>query len=177
MSIVLCGAICDAEKLAKLVETRLIMLPNGNWVDVYSPWPVEGFAGHFEEMYSFVINMLKPYENKEKIFICGYSLAGLFALKAFFDSDVFDGVACCSGSLWYPEWQLRFQDKRTKKGKVYLSLGGKENKGNVQEVTKWQYEYCRNNDYETLYEKNHGGHFAKVEERLAKGIKWLNTVK
>ena len=29
------------------------------------------------------------------------------------------------------------------------------------------------NGYDTIYEKNPGGHFSNVEERLAKGIRWM----
>ena len=173
MSIILCGAICDGEKLAELANTAIIMMPNDRWDEIYSPWPAEGFAGRFDEMYSCVSYMVEPYVNKDKIYICGYSLAGLFALKSFFVSDIFDGAVCCSGSLWYPEWQQRFDDKRTQTGKVYLSIGNRERKGNVKEVTQWQYDYCISNGYDTIYEKNPGGHFSNVEERLAKGIRWM----
>ena len=47
--------------------------------------------------------------------IAGYSLAGLFALCAVSQADVFSRVGCMSGSLWFPrfeEIQTFYQSKR-----------------------------------------------------------------
>lgn len=59
----------------------------------------------------------------------GYSLAGLFALWAAYESDVFSGIICCSGSLWFPDWDHYVRNHVIQsKCSVYLSLGGKEEK-------------------------------------------------
>ena len=61
--------------------------------------------------------------------LMGYSLAGLFALWAAYESDVFSGIVCCSGSLWFPDWDHYVRDHVIQsKCSVYLSLGGKEEK-------------------------------------------------
>lgn len=57
--------------------------------------------------------------------LCGYSLAGLFALWSGFHTQTFSGVCSVSGSLWFDgfsEWmQAHMAD--FKPGAVYLSLG------------------------------------------------------
>ena len=63
--------------------------------------------------------------------IAGYSLAGLFALWAAWNSGYFQRVACVSGSLWYPGFTDYIRDNAPKSGcgemtgleKAYFSLG------------------------------------------------------
>lgn len=62
--------------------------------------------------------------------IAGYSLAGLFALYAIYQTDVFTRVGCISGSLWFPgflEYVFTHESKR-RPGCLYFSLGDKEAK-------------------------------------------------
>ena len=45
------------------------------------------------------------------------------------ESDVFSGIVCCSGSLWFPDWDHYVRNHVIQsKCSVYLSLGGKEEK-------------------------------------------------
>ena len=66
----------------------------------------------------------------------GYSLAGLFALWALYESDLFAGAVCCSGSLWYPGWDDYVMKHKILKSDslIYLCLGGKEEKTNNKEI-------------------------------------------
>ena len=58
--------------------------------------------------------------------IAGYSLAGLFALWAVYQTDLFDRAASISGSLWFDGF-LDFMRANTPKAKlIYLSLGDRE---------------------------------------------------
>lgn len=61
------------------------------------------------------------------MYLCGYSLGGLFALyaDALWDEPRLCGAASCSGSTWFPGW-LEFQRLHPLRGRIFLSLGGKE---------------------------------------------------
>ncbi len=66
---------------------------------------------------------------EQEHWLAGYSLAGLFALWAAYECDTFSGIACCSGSLWFKNWDIYMREHILKrKCSVYLSLGGKEEK-------------------------------------------------
>ena len=113
--------------------------------------------------------------------IAGYSLAGLFALWAAWNSGYFRMVASVSGSLWYPGF-ADFTESHETAGKVegvYLSLGDREDKGGsrimrtVGESTARVERALREKGINTAYEMNNGGHFSDPEGRLAKGIAWV----
>lgn len=111
--------------------------------------------------------------------IAGYSLAGLFAVYATFQSDVFDRVASISGSLWFPDFREYVLSHQMKKQpeKMYFSLGDKEAKtrnrflkavlSNTEEIVK-HYEQLGIN---VTWELNPGNHFRDAALRSAKGIK------
>ena len=68
--------------------------------------------------------------------IAGYSLAGLFALWATWNSGYFRRVASVSGSLWYPGFTDYIRNNEPKSGcgeksgpeKAYFSLGDRESR-------------------------------------------------
>ena len=73
--------------------------------------------------------VLKICTNQEKTyFIGGYSLAGLFALWAAYQTDVFKGVAAASPSMWFPGFADYMRENIIHAKFVYLSLGDKEEK-------------------------------------------------
>jgi predicted alpha/beta superfamily hydrolase len=62
--------------------------------------------------------------------VAGYSLSGLFALWALWQTDVFERAASASGSLWFPGF-IDYARERTMTATpdaAYLSLGKKETK-------------------------------------------------
>ena len=111
--------------------------------------------------------------------IAGYSLAGLFAVYATFQCDVFDRVASISGSLWFPDFREYVLSHQMKKHpeKMYFSLGDKEAKtknsflkavqGNTEEIA----EHCKQLGIDVAWELNPGNHFKDAALRSAKGIK------
>ena len=112
----------------------------------------------------------------------GYSLSGLFSLFAFYESRMFDGVASCSGSLWYPGWKEYAAGQKAAEGScVYLSLGRKEEKTRnrkmaiVGDMTRWQYEQVQQNMNVHTCELtwHNGGHFTDVAHRIAQGFIWM----
>lgn len=163
-----------------------------DWNSDLAPWLMKApdgtfFSGNGPETLNNVKTILFPellkrFPPNKKFFAAGYSLAGLFALWAFFETSLFSGAACCSGSLWYDGWREYIKTAVPPEGsRVYLSLGGKE----ADSGPEWMREIGRAYEEQekmfkldkriqaVLYEKNRGGHFAHPEKRLAKGIKWL----
>ena len=113
--------------------------------------------------------------------IAGYSLAGLFALYAIYQTDVFSRVGCMSGSLWFPgfkEYIFSHEPKR-RPDCIYFSLGEKEAKTRnpvlktVQEKTEEIQTFYQNKGIDTVFQLNPGNHFAQGIERTAAGIQWL----
>lgn len=110
------------------------------------------------------------------------SFAGLFALWAMYQTDIFAGCATCSGSMWYPGFVEYVNSQPTLTGKhIYISLGGKESRttdrlmATVADRTKEIYELLKK-DNDVIYEINPGGHFADSGKRLAKAVKWIEKI-
>lgn len=172
----------------------LVAYETENWNRDYSPWAlpsVKGeseFTGGAKETLVWLTDICIPYiENNlpcraSSCMIGGYSLSGLFSLFAFYESRMFDGVASCSGSLWYPGWKEYAAGQKAPEGSsVYLSLGWKEEKTRnrkmaiVGDMTRWQCEQVqldRNVRARELVWHN-GGHFTEVDHRIAQGFIWL----
>ena len=161
-----------------------------DWNADLSPWaapPVfgsEGFAGGAEETLKYVTDQLIPEltENSDvKINIGGYSLAGFFALWAAYKTDLFSGVAAASPSVWFPGWIDYAENNAIKTGKVYLSLGDKEEKTRnpvmrtVGDNIRKQFELLQADPDcgKCTLEMNHGNHFKEPDIRTAKGFAWL----
>jgi predicted alpha/beta superfamily hydrolase len=157
-----------------------------NWDSDYSPWTADlggrHFAGKGNETASFTMEKFIPeisrrYSISAEIYICGYSLGGLAALYAHCLFG-FSGCASCSGSLWYPGW-FEFLEAHIPNGRIYLSLGGKEEKtkdpymSRVGEATQLTKNMIRSSADEAVYIREAGGHFKEVPERIARGILWL----
>lgn len=174
---------------------RLIIFETTDWNGDFSPWRApaafgnESFAGKAPETLLWLTDSLIPKLEKENIipeggkkYIAGYSLSGLFALWAFLESDLFDGAASCSGSLWLPGWMEYMESHgRSRDGTVYLSLGTKEEKTRnaamsaVGDNTRESYARLERDAHisRITLEWNEGGHFANTTDRLVKGMLWL----
>ncbi len=113
--------------------------------------------------------------------LAGYSLAGLFALYALYQTESFTRTASISGSLWYPAFQdYVFSHKMTAAPEaVYFSLGDKESRTRnprmktVRACTEEIEAFYRGKSIATVYELNPGNHFQDVVQRTAAGIAWL----
>ena len=175
-----------------------------DWNRELSPWKApasfgdEDFSGRGTQSLDWLTQVCIPYfqrcfiekglaENPEgvPVFLGGYSLAGLFALWAFHETDLLSGAASCSGSLWYPGF-VEYVKKKEAEGErkrccsIYLSLGSKEAKSRnpvlstIKECTEELYEFYRNRpDFHAILEWNPGNHFTEPMERLLKGFRWL----
>ena len=160
-----------------------------DWDKYLTPWEADigvngrAFEGKARELLQSIgeciVPKIKEMLPDSEIYICGYSLAGLFSLWSLYESNLFDGAACCSGSLWYPGWKEYVSEKSLQKGhKVYLSLGKKEkNTKNpvmktVEDNMLFQYELLKEN-HSVHFDWNEGGHFSNTEDRMAMGVNWL----
>jgi len=174
-------------------EYNLICIEVERWNDLLSPWkapPVfgkEGFGGGGIETLEWIRTKCIPdtegknWEANRRI-IGGYSLAGLFSLWAFYESGLFEGAICCSGSLWFPLWDEYIKGRQgTLGGKVYLSLGDREENTRNQQMktvgerTRRQIELLQKDKaiQKATLEWNAGGHFQETNARVARGICWM----
>ena len=113
-----------------------------------------------------------------KIILGGYSLAGLFALWASTQTDLFYGIAAASPSVWFPDWMEFEQQRPIQTQHIYLSLGDKE------EHTKNAVMAAVGDNIRTLHSRltergadctlewNSGGHFKDADLRTARAFRW-----
>jgi len=157
-----------------------------DWNQELTPWaapPVFGripFGSGAEKTLKFITSQLLPeiQENIPHLILGGYSLAGLFALWAGYQTDKFEAIAAASPSVWYPQWIDYASENRPLAKSVYLSLGDKEEKAKnpimaqVGNAIRKQHELLMEQEINTLLEWNAGNHFVDSDKRMAKGFAW-----
>ena len=113
--------------------------------------------------------------------IAGYSLAGLFALYAIYQTDLFSRVGSMSGSLWFPgmkEYIFSHEPKRWPDC-MYFSLGDKESKTrnpalrSVRQNTEEIHAFYQGKGIDTVFQLNPGNHYNQAVERTVAGLCWL----
>ena len=158
-----------------------------DWNQELTPWaapPVFGkvpFGNGAGKTLGFITNQLLPevQENIPHLIPGGYSLAGLFALWAGYQTDRFEGIAAASPSVWYPQWIDYASENKPLAKSVYLSLGDKEEKAKnpvmaqVGNAIRKQHELLTEQKINTILEWNAGNHFVDSDKRMAKGFAWL----
>ena len=154
-----------------------------DWNADLSPWPapaVFGKAGFGNGAADTLAGVLKICRDQEKIFIIGgYSLAGLFALWAAYQTEVFQGVAAASPSVWFPGFVEKMRENRIQANAVYLSLGDREEKtrnpvmATVGDRIRETYELLKKQGINTTLEWNQGNHFKDADLRTAKAFAWV----
>lgn len=167
-----------------------------NWNDELSPWKAEpvfgrqGFGGEANKNLDYLrdnvggIKKACSLDTDTPVILGGYSLAGLFALWAGYESSIFSGIAAASPSVWYEGWREYIRGKGMKSSAVYLSLGLKESRtsnkrlSEVENCIKMQYnEFSEKNHIKHILEWNEGNHFVDVPLRMARGFSWvLNNI-
>lgn len=177
---------------------RILISPKASWERDYTPWPAETPAGRepfsgggprfLEELKEAipVIGEKHPLLlGRENRAVLGYSLGGLFALWAFCAGDLFGTAASLSGSLWYEGWMEYLPGHVPEKaGKVYLSLGKKEEKSGparmrrVGENTRQTAEILRlaGRFGEVPLRMENGGHFTDIPGRWQTAFCWLDEI-
>ena len=165
-----------------------------DWNSELTPWEMsllrgkgnfgDGAVGTLEFIKNELIPALSEYtntENKEiKYILGGYSLAGLFSLWSGYQTDIFEGIAAVSPSVWYKKWIEYVEAEKPLSEKIYLSLGDTEEKTKHQILSKIgenirkQHEILeKSENMKTILEWNEGNHFKNPDIRTAKGFLWV----
>ncbi len=175
-------------------DCNLVAISGLDWNQDMTPWdcpPINRFdspctGGADEYLQSLTQEVLpeveKHIEGKPAWRgIAGYSLAGLLAVYAIYQTDLFTRVAGMSGSLWFPNFKeyVFSHDMKVKPDCVYLSLGDKEAKPNnpflktVQVNTGEIQAFYAEQGIDSIFVLNPGNHYANGTKRTAAGIDWI----
>lgn len=165
------------------LSLRLIAVSINNWNNDLSPWEApavfgkENFGGDASRTLG---ELLKLCDDKgKKYYIGGYSLAGLFALWAAYQTDIFDGVAAASPSMWFPGFDDYMKKSEIKTDTVYLSIGDREEKARnpvmatVGDRIREAHSLLKERNVNCILEWNEGNHFKDADIRTAKAFAWV----
>ena len=164
-------------------DFRLIAVKVDRWNQDLSPWEAPAVFGN-ERFDSgageFLASVLELCSNlRGTCYIGGYSLAGLFSLWAAYQTDVFQGVAAASPSIWFPGFLDYMKTNEIKSRCVYLSLGDREERtGNpvlsrVGDCIREGLSILQESGVNCTLEWNHGNHFKDPDLRTAKAFAWV----
>ncbi|MBQ9250564.1 MAG: DUF4298 domain-containing protein [Oscillospiraceae bacterium] len=166
----------------------LLAVQTADWNRELSPWeapPVfgaEDFGGGGAETLAWLQDQLLPVLTAERerfFYLGGYSLAGLFALWAGYQSNRFAGVAAASPSVWFPDFKDFALTQSFRSGLVYLSLGDREERtrnpvmARVGDAIREIRDYLQEERIPCVLEWNAGNHFRDPEKRTAAGFAWI----
>ncbi len=118
-------------------------------------------------------------DRRKTYYIGGYSLAGLFALWAAYQTDVFAGVAAASPSMWFPGFADYMEKNEIRTGTVYLSIGDREEKtrnpvmATVGDRIREAHALLKARGVNCILEWNEGNHFKDADKRTAGAFIWL----
>jgi len=177
----------------------LVTFETKDWNDDLSPWPAPAlgrkqkkFGGYSAKTLHWIQDVLIPevtarvpnVQNGQKGLI-GYSMAGMFALWAMCQTNIFTVFASCSGSLWY-EGFCDYIEKNTPLSvcSVYISLGEREEFSRnpwfskVGSATRKIASLLKTSPMckEVKLVWHPGGHWGTVGERLAAAQVWMKKV-
>jgi predicted alpha/beta superfamily hydrolase len=158
-----------------------------DWNRELTPWtapPVFGkepFGNGAEETLAFVTGHLLPMLREKETdashcLLGGYSLAGLFAFWAAYQTDKFAGIAAASPSIWFPGFVDYMKSHAIRCSNIYLSLGDKEEKtrnavmSQVGDCIRDGYAWLKEHGIYCTLEWNKGGHFKEPELRTARAF-------
>ena len=177
-------AVIDSEVRAiKADDFRLIAFRVNDWNRDLSPWKApavfgsEDFGDGAKETLSSVLAQMR--DETRHYCIGGYSLAGLFALWAAYQTDRFEGVVAASPSVWFPGFVEYMSRNPIRAPKVYLSLGDREERtrnpamATVGECIRKGCEILRAQGVRCALEWNKGNHFKDPDLRTAAGFTWI----
>lgn len=170
-------------KASSNADFKLIAVKVDNWNNDLSPWAApavfdnDDFGGNAQATLNELVKLTA--DKTKTYYIGGYSLAGLFALWAAYQTDVFAGAVAASPSVWFPGFVDYMKDNDIKVKKVYLSLGDKEEKAKnptmatVGDCIREAYAWLNEQGVNVTLEWNQGNHFKDADVRTAKGFMWV----
>lgn len=186
----------DLVKIGAQTDFILLSIKPKNWNDDFTPWAARAFRageaapqGRADAYLSCLTKEIKSYMDAhyrtkpepQHTALFGYSLGGLAAVYAIYQTTVFGAVASLSGSLWFDgfcEFMEREKPLRTDL-RVYLSLGKRESRSKNPRMAK--VAECTQRAKEILaaqlkkpvhFDWNEGGHFHDIEGRFARAVAW-----
>ena len=184
----------EAAQAAGCPPFTLVAISDLDWNHDMAPWdsppafknaePCTGGADDYLRLLTEEIIPMAEREYPGKLSwrgIAGYSLAGLFALYAIYQTDLFSRVGSMSGSLWFPgmkEYIFSHEPKR-RPDCIYFSLGDKESKTrnpvlrSVRLNTEETQAFYQGKGIDTVFQLNPGNHYNHAIERTAAGLCWL----
>ena len=166
-------------------------IPVESWNDALSPWEApavwgkESFGGNAADTLRFLTEQAIPTLKQQfalpenvRVILGGYSLAGLFALWASTQTDLFYGVAAASPSVWFPGWMEFEQQHPIQTQHIYLSLGDREERTRnatmaaVGDNIRALHRELAGRSKDCTLEWNNGGHFKDADLRTARAFRW-----
>ena len=167
-------------------------IPVESWNDALSPWEApavwgkESFGGDAADTLHFLTEQVIPTLKQRfalpenvRIILGGYSLAGLFALWASTQTNLFYGIAAASPSVWFPGWMEFEQRHPIQAQRIYLSLGDREERTRnatlavVGDNIRTLHSQLIARGADCTFEWNSGGHFKDADLRTAKAFRWV----
>ena len=186
--------IYEAARAANYPQFTLVAISDLDWNHDMVPWDspsafknAEPCTGGADDYLRLLTEEIIPTAEREIAGvprwrgIAGYSLAGLFALYAIYQTDLFSRVGSMSGSLWFPsmkEYIFSHEPKRLP-DYMYFSLGDKESKTrnpilrSVRQNTEEIQSFFQDKGIDTVFQLNPGNHYDHAVERTAAGLCWL----
>ena len=165
------------------VDFQMIAFQIKDWNKELSPWKAPAVFGNqdFGDGAADTLReIIRHCEDRTKTYyIGGYSLAGLFSLWAAYQTDLFQGVAAASPSVWFPGFTEYMQEQAIQSHQVYLSLGDREEKtrnavmATVGDRIRMADELLRKQGVNCILEWNQGNHFREADKRTANAFLWL----
>ena len=184
----------EAAQAAGCPPFTLVAISDLDWNHDMVPWDsppafrnAKPCTGGADDYLRLLVEEIIPTAEKEIAVaprwrgIAGYSLAGLFALYAIYQTDLFSSVGSMSGSLWFPgikEYIFSHEPKRLP-DYMYFSLGDKESKTrnpilrSVRQNTEEIHAFYQSKGIDTVFQLNPGNHYSHAMERTAAGLCWL----
>lgn len=162
---------------------RLIALKVSDWNRDLSPWKAPAVFGNedFGDGAAASLEEVKKYcgDRDKTYYIGGYSLAGLFALWAAYQTDLFQGVAAASPSIWFPGFTDFMREREIRAKRVYLSLGDREERtrnpvmASVADRIREARDVLQAQGVACTLEWNPGNHFREPDLRTAAAFAWV----
>lgn len=184
----------EAAQAAGCPPFTLVAISNLDWNHDMVPWDsppafksAEPCIGGADDYLRLLIDEIIPTA-EEKITgvpswrgIAGYSLAGLFALYAIYQTDLFSRVGSMSGSLWFPRMKDYIFSHEPKRWPdcMYFSLRDKESKTrnpflrSVRQNTDEIHAFYQSKGIDTVFQLNPGNHYNHAVEHTAADLCWL----
>ncbi len=175
-------------------DFSMVAVSDLDWDHDMAPWdcpplspgdtPCTGGADDYLQILTgSILPEAEKYIDGEPVWrgLCGYSLAGLFAVYAIYQTDLFSRIASMSGSLWFPgiKEYIQSHDMKIRPDHIYFSLGDKECRTRnqylrtVQDNTTRISEFYAASGIDTVFHLNPGNHYADGAGRTAAGIDWI----